>query len=208
MQPPPQFIFFDAGNVLVSFDYDQGFHQIAEITGNSFSSIKEFYTTEDIQSRLENGGLSWQEVHNTFCTHFSSTVSLEAFSNAAGDIFTLNFAMLPVLTALQRGEVRLGLLSNSCQPHWDHLCNGGYALLPHAFPVLVVSHEVSVAKPEQEIYKHAQLAANAPADRIFFCDDLIANVDAARDAGWDAEQFTSAHQLIRDLNHRGIRLGI
>jgi putative hydrolase of the HAD superfamily len=116
--------------------------------------------------------------------------------------------MLPVVTALHRGEVRLGLLSNSCQPHWDHLCNGGYALLPHAFPVLVVSHEVSVAKPEQEIYKHAQLAANAPADRIFFCDDLIANVDAARDAGWDAEQFTSAHQLIRDLNHRGIRLGI
>ena len=208
MQPPPQFIFFDAGNVLVSFDYDQGFHQIAEITGNSFSSIKEFYTTEDIQSRLENGGLSWQEAHNTFRTHFSSTVSLEAFSNAAGDIFTLNFAMLPVVTALHRGEVRLGLLSNSCQPHWDHLCNGGYALLPHAFPILVVSHEVSVAKPEQEIYKHAQLAANAPADRIFFCDDLIANVDAARDAGWDAEQFTSAHQLIRDLNHRGIRLGI
>ena len=30
MQPPPKFIFFDAGNVLVSFDYDQGFHQIAE----------------------------------------------------------------------------------------------------------------------------------------------------------------------------------
>ena len=208
MQPPPQFIFFDAGNVLVSFDYDQGFHQIAEITGNSFSSIKEFYTTEGIQSRLENGGLSWQEVHNTFCTHFSSTVSLEAFSNAAGDIFTLNFAMLPVVTALQRSEVRFGLLSNSCQPHWDHICNGGYALLPHAFPILVVSHEVSVAKPEQEIYKLAQLAANAPADRIFFCDDLIANVDAARDAGWDAEQFTSAHQLIRDLNHRGIRLGI
>ena len=49
MKPPPQFIFFDVGNVLVSFDYDQGFHQIAEITGNSFSSIKEFYTNEDIQ---------------------------------------------------------------------------------------------------------------------------------------------------------------
>ena len=89
--PATKRIFFDVGNVLVSFDYDQGFHQIAEITGNSFSSIKEFYTTEDIQSRLEDGAISWQEVHNTFCSRFSSTVSLEAFSNAAGDIFTLNF---------------------------------------------------------------------------------------------------------------------
>ena len=58
MQPPPEFNFFDASNVLVSFDYDRGFHQIAEITGNSFSPIKQFYTTEDIQSRLEDGGLS------------------------------------------------------------------------------------------------------------------------------------------------------
>lgn len=208
MQPPPQFIFFDAGNVLVSFDYDLGFHQIAEITGHSFSSVKEFYTTKDIQSRLEDGEISWQEVHNTFCTQFSSTVSLEAFSSAAGDIFTLNFAMVPVVSALQRSEVRLGLLSNSCQPHWDHLCTCDYALLPHAFSVLVVSHKVSIAKPKKDIYKHAQQAANTPADRIFFCDDLIANVDAARDAGWDAVQFTSAHQLIRDLNDRGVRLGI
>mgnify|MGYP005990171557 FL=1 len=208
MQPPPQFIFFDAGNVLVTFDYDQGFHQMAETTGHSVSCIKEFYTTEDIQSRLENGELSWKEVHSTFCNRFFSTVSLEAFSRAAGDIFELNFEMLPVLTALQRSGLRLGLLSNSCQPHWDHLYHYGYALLPHAFSALVISHEVSIAKPAREIYKHAQQVAKFPADRIFFCDDLIANVDAARDAGWDAEQFTSAHQLIRDLNRRGIRLGI
>ena len=66
MQPPPQFIFLDIGNVLVSFNYDQGFRQIAEKTDISFSRIKEFYNTEDIQRRLENGELSWQEVHNTF----------------------------------------------------------------------------------------------------------------------------------------------
>ena len=42
MKPPPQFIFLDVGNVLVSFDYDQGFHQIAEKTGIAVSRIKEF----------------------------------------------------------------------------------------------------------------------------------------------------------------------
>lgn len=208
MKPPPQFIFLDVGNVLVSFDYDQGFHQIGEKTAIAVSRIKEFYTTENIQSRLENGELSWQDVHDAFCTRFGSTVSMEAFSKAAGDIFALNFPMVPVVTAMQRSGIRLGLLSNSCQPHWDHLCTCGFTLLPHPFSVLVVSHEVSLAKPAREIYAHAQRASNTPADRIFFCDDLVANVDAARDAGWDAELFTSAHQLIRDLNHRGIRLGL
>lgn len=80
--------------------------------------------------------------------------------------------------------------------------------MPAPFSVLVVSHQVSLAKPTRAIYEHAQRAANTPADRIFFCDDLISNVDAARDAGWDATLFTSADQLIRDLNHRGVLLGL
>ena len=208
MQPPPQFIFLDIGNVLVSFNYDQGFRQIAEKTDISFSRIKEFYNTEDIQRRLENGELSWQDVHDTFCARFDSTVSIEAFSKAAGDIFSLNFAMMPIVAAMQRSGLRLGLLSNSCQPHWDHLCTSGYTLMPTPFSVVVVSHQVSLAKPALAIYEHAQRAADTPADRIFFCDDLIANVDAARDAGWDATLFTSADQLIRDLNHRGVLLGL
>ena len=208
MKPPPQFIFLDIGNVLVSFNYDQGFHQIAEKTDISFSRIKEFYTTEDIQSRLENGELSWQDVHDTFCARFDSTVSIDAFSKAAGDIFALNFGMMPIVAAMQRSGLRLGLLSNSCQPHWDHLRTSGYTLLPQPFSVLVVSHQVSLAKPALAIYEHAQRVANTPAERIFFCDDLVSNIDAARDAGWDATLFTSAHQLIRDLNHRGVLLGL
>ena len=208
MKPPPQFIFLDVGNVLVSFDYDQGFHQIAEETEIAVSCIKEFYTTEDIQSRLENGELSWQDVHDAFCTRFGSTVSMKAFSKAAGNIFALNFSMLPIVTAMHRSGLRMGLLSNSCQPHWDHLSTCGFTLLPHPFSVLVISHEVSLAKPARAIYEHAQRVSHTPAERIFFCDDLVANVDAARNAGWDAELFTSAHQLIRDLNHRGIYLGL
>jgi putative hydrolase of the HAD superfamily len=208
MKPPPQFIFLDIGNVLVSFDYDQGFQQIAEKTEVSFSQIKAFYTTNNIQSRLENGQLSWQDVYDAFCARFNSTVPLETFSKAAGDIFSLNFAMMPIVAAMQRNRLGLGLLSNSCQPHWDHLCTSGYTLLPQPFSVLVVSHQVCLAKPAHVIYEHAQRVAKTPADRIFFCDDLVANVDAARDAGWDAVLFTSAHQLIRDLNQRGVFLGL
>jgi hypothetical protein len=47
MKPPPQFIFLDAGNVLVSFDYAKGFRQIAEETRISFSQVEDFYTKKE-----------------------------------------------------------------------------------------------------------------------------------------------------------------
>jgi len=46
MKPPPQFIFLDAGNVLMSFNDDLEFHQISETTGISLSYVKELYTTK------------------------------------------------------------------------------------------------------------------------------------------------------------------
>ena len=208
MKRPPQFIFLDAGNVLVSFDYAKGFRQIAEETRISFSQVEDFYTKKNLQPQLESGHLSWHEVHSAFCKHFSSEIPLKRFSRAAGNIFTLKAEMIPVLAALQRNCFRLGLLSNSCQPHWDHLCNSRYSLLPHAFITIVLSHEVSVAKPDSEIFHYAQKIAHVTAEQIFFCDDLTANVDAARAVGWDAEIFTTARQLICDLNDRGIRLGM
>ena len=88
--------------------------------------------------------------------------------------------------------VRLGLLSIAVS-HIGTIYSMAITHSPHAFSILVVSHEVSAAKPKPKIYKHAQ-HASTHADRIFFCDDLIANVDAARHAGWDAEH-SSACQL-------------
>ena len=46
------------------------------------------------------------------------------------------------------------------------------------------------------------------ADRIFFCDDIPAHVEAARAAGWDAEVFTGARQLVEQLAGRGVRMGL
>jgi putative hydrolase of the HAD superfamily len=208
MKSPPQFIFLDAGNVLVSFDYTKGFQQIAAETGVSPDQVEDFYTRDNVQSRLENGDLDWHEVHGAFCSYFSSDISLGLFSRAAGNIFTLKLEMIPVLASLQRNRFRFGLLSNSCQPHWDHLCNSRYSLLPHAFQTIVLSHEVFVGKPDKAIYHYAQKKAGVPPHQIFFCDDLTCNVDAARTVGWDAEIFTNAQQLIRDLNDRGICLGM
>jgi FMN phosphatase YigB (HAD superfamily) len=40
---------------------------------------------------------------------------------------------------------------------------------------------------------------------IFYCDDIAANVEAARRAGFDAVQYTETPELARELRRRGVR---
>lgn len=208
MPAPPEFIYLDVGNVLVSFNHGQGLRQIAAASGVAVPAVEQFFSERELQQRLEAGVVSWRDAHTEFCRTTGSAVSLDQFSLAAGDIFGLRAEMLPVLAALQRRRLPVGLLSNSCEPHWQFICGSGYALLPEAFPIVVLSHEIALAKPDPAIYAHAVKVAGVSPEKIFFCDDLAPNVAAAREAGWDAEIFTTADRLIADLTSRGLQLGL
>ncbi|MFM8704359.1 MAG: HAD-IA family hydrolase, partial [Planctomycetia bacterium] len=116
--------------------------------------------------------------------------------------------MLPVIAGLERTGCGLGILSNTCGPHWEHLLARRYAVLPGNFTKLVLRHEVRSLKPEPDIYRVATEQAGVAPERIFFCDDIPAHVEAARAAGWQAEVFTSAAALADSLDRRGLKLGL
>ena len=130
MPPPPEFIFLDVGNVLVSFDHARGLRQIAAASGVDLPDVEAFFVSRDLQQRLEAGAVSWPAAHAEFCQLTGSAVPLSEFSLAAGDIFSLRAEMLPVLAALRRLQMPVGLLSNSCEPHWQFICASRYAFLP------------------------------------------------------------------------------
>ena len=67
---------------------------------------------------------------------------------------------------------------------------------------------MNLAKPDPAIFERAQQLAGVSADKIFFTDDIVTNVLAAQQAGWDAVPFTSAAALISALWHRGVRVGL
>jgi FMN phosphatase YigB (HAD superfamily) len=115
---------------------------------------------------------------------------------------------LEMIAACRRAGVPMGILSNTCAPHWDFLVSSGYAILPGGFREIVLSHEERSAKPDRAIYDVATARAGVPPERIFFCDDLAPHIDTARAVGWDAELFVSAHQLADQLARRGLRLGV
>ena len=204
----PAFIYLDLGRVVVDFDHALAWQKVAAITGLAEADIEQFFTADDRPRRIETGLLAWDTLHAEFVRAMAVEVDVDALARAAGDIFTLRVEMLPVIAAIERAGVPLGILSNTCDIHWQHLLRCRYGILPGGISPLVLSYEVGAMKPHPSIYEAAVAKAGVPADRIFSCDDIPAHVEAARAAGWDAEVFTGARQLVEQLASRGVPMGL
>lgn len=65
------------------------------------------------------------------------------------------------------------------------------------FSGLFYSCRVGAEKPDSKFYDHVQAAVNVESSEILFLDDQARNIDGARQAGWNAEQYTIGQDLTR-----------
>lgn len=72
------------------------------------------------------------------------------------------------------------------------------------FDDVVVSGAEGVAKPDPRIFEVLEARLGHPLAEVFYVDDSLCNVDAARAAGMDAVHFTGAPALRRELEERGL----
>lgn len=204
---PPSFIYFDLGNVLAMFDREKAFRKMAEVCGASVAAVRDAVMT-GLQADLESGRIDWPEFHADFSRRTQTRSDSAALATAAADMFWLNVSIVPVVAALERARVPIGILSNTCDIHWQHILGLKWGILPGGFREIVLSYEAKVSKPSAAIFEVAAARAGMRPDQIFFCDDLPEHIAAARAAGWDAEVFTSAAALAKSLGRRGLNLGL
>lgn len=75
------------------------------------------------------------------------------------------------------------------------------------FDRLFFSSDLGTGKPREQFYAAVASRLDKAGQELLFFDDMEANVDAARRAGWQAELFTTADQLKADIRrHTGIAL--
>jgi putative hydrolase of the HAD superfamily len=200
------FLYFDLGNVLLHFDHRIACRQMAEVAGVMADQVRRFLFDGNRLLQYEDGTLSREAFYQAFCDETETCADIELLETAASNIFTLNVSMLPVVAKLKDAGYRIGILSNTCESHWRYITTHFKALFPQAFDVLALSYEIGAAKPDERIYLRAAELADVPPREIFYCDDLPANVAAARQAGFDAVHYTDTPALVSDLHRRGIRL--
>lgn len=199
-----EFIYFDLGNVLLLFDQQTAIQQVAELTDLSPERTEQLIFASGLQVRYEEGEITSREFYDQFCRNSGTQPAADAFWKATSDIFTQNPGTFPIVRQLSSLGVGLGVLSNTCDSHWQQICSTTMLEIRPLFQQAVLSFEVRSCKPNPAIYREAIRRAGCEPNQIFFVDDREENVVAAQQIGIDAVQFRDVNRLIDDLQGRGV----
>jgi putative hydrolase of the HAD superfamily len=98
--------------------------------------------------------------------------------------------------AAQHGVRRTGILSNSGPGARERERHHGFEDITHD---IVYSHEVGLAKPDPAAYALTAERLGVQPHEVLFLDDVEANVEAARAAGWHAVLHVDTASSIREM---------
>jgi len=206
--PKPAFLYFDLGNVLLSFCNERRGRQMAAAAGAPLALVRQVLFQADGATsalwRFERGDLDAAALYEQFCQHTGVRPDMAALYEAGCNMFDEIPATVALVGRLAKAGNRLGVLSNTNPVDWQFVTAGRFPFLNQHFEHAVLSFEAKAMKPELAIFKHAVERAGVTASEVFFVDDMPVNVAGARAAGLDAVQFTTVAALERELRARGV----
>lgn len=192
-------IIFDLGGVLLDLNM-QGIGQACQRLGidpglffvktdeENSSTVCQGLSASKAITAYQVGEITSEEFLSLVLGHCAAGITKEDVAEAWNAcIGPLPKERLDMILALRRRGYCTHLLSNTNDLHWEevkhrYLREEGYTcadLFDHIF----VSHEVHLAKPTPEIYRHAVRQIGRCAGECLFIDDTLLNVEAARREG-------------------------
>ena len=193
-------VIFDLGNVLAFHDNALLFRRFGERAGLSEAQVRSRWGPA-LWDRVNRGALGGGALQEELCRRLNLRIEEDEFFALWSCHFTFNDALLPHVEALV-GKVRLLLLSNTNHLHARYLLPRLPVLA--RFDALLLSHELGLIKPEQEIFEEAlRRAGTAPAEAAFF-DDSPEFVAAARALGIRAAVFAQTRDFPAQLEELGL----
>ena len=204
----PAFIYFDLGNVLLSFSHERMCAQMAAAAGVEAEQVRRALFEADggtsVQWRFERGDLNALLVYEHFCEAVGVRPDMDELFAAGCDIFEEIGETVALVERLAAAGNRLGILSNTNPIDWGFVSSGRFPFLNRHFEQAALSFEIRAMKPDRAIYEAAAGLAGVATNEVFFVDDRVENVEGALAAGLDAVLFTTAPKLAEELLLRGV----
>ncbi len=181
---------FDLGGVIVPHDNELLYRRLADqcAADDALDRIR----TLAHDDRYGTGELTIADLHDRLCRDLGYGLPWADFAEVWCSHLGIDIAMLDFVTGLAARH-RVMLFSNTNREHWDHLVamtNGRLASLE-----AYLSFEIGLVKPSQQAFHWVAAQAGIAPSRSLFIDDLPANVDGARAAGFQAVVFTGQAAL-------------
>lgn len=206
---PPKFLYFDLGNVLLTFDNDRMARQIASVLNATEEAVRQKLfggqPKTDLQWRFEEGLVTEEDYFAQVTSLAAAPVDRAQLEHAASDMFAPIQPTIDLAQKLAGRGYRLGLLSNTNAWHWRFIMQQ-YPVLREVFEIEITSFWAKSMKPDRQIYEQAIESSGVERQDIFFTDDKPENIAGAIEAGFDAVPFVSTKQLVQDLRVRGVEV--
>ena len=190
-------VVFDVGWVLVHLDYNPLLNYLGS-SGQSFA-LKEVIAAIDLEAheRGEFGGAQLMDNMARLAPNLDAAKLEQLWTQ----MFTPVESMFTLARKLSR-SYNVHLLSNVGDLHWTHL-DRQFQLLSLAHSALP-SYEARVMTPHRDIYKLAEQRFDLKPSQTVFIDDLLPNVESARQCGWHIIHHQSPEETIKALLALGV----
>ena len=196
-------IFFDIGGVLIDIHPERTYQYLSDSADVEVNMVKESFPW-DAHDQYERGIMNNEDWFITYKESLPQPCCLKRldFWNAWKLLLGEEKNTVNILEALNK-QYSIWLLSNTNPKHIQDEIEKRY-LFPSLVNGAVYSFDVGVRKPEKEIYEIAMQRANANPQECLFIDDLLENIQAAKQIGIEGIHFISSEQLKQELVHLGI----
>lgn len=190
-------------DVLCAYHVDIRIAALAEITGKAAESIRASIWETDFLEQSDRGAYSAQDYLEEFGRRLDYPLSRAEWVAAR------KAAMPPfddVLGLVGRVKKRLpvALLTNNDHLLGDTLNEVFPDLIPLFGDAIFVSARIGAAKPDAACFMHCCTTLKVAATETFFTDDLVENVEGARQAGLIAHHFDGYQGLVQALAAHGV----
>ncbi|BCP52599.1 hydrolase [Kaistia sp. 32K] len=195
-------IVFDIGNVLLRWDPEIPYRRLIPDETARRRFLTEICTGD--WNKEQDRGRGWADGEAVLIERFPEhEPMIRAFRANWHEMIPGSLAETPAIldTLVAAGQDVTALTNFASDTFVEAVERFPYLRL---FRGVTVSGDIGMLKPDLEIYRlHAETFGLTPASTLFF-DDSPANVEGARQAGWQAELFVDAATMRRDLARHGV----
>lgn len=195
-------VLLDLFGVVIAFDNDIVYRRLADRCADPERAMRDF---DGLMAGRDviTGKLTLEDVHRRLVAAHGLTLDMAGFTDAWMEPYSWSMpGMAELIGDLAAGPARLLLLSNIDGYYWELV----RSMQPELglFDELLLSCDLGMAKPDEEIFRHACETAGSPPQRCVFVDDTAVNVDAAVRIGLHGHVFRDAPTLRAELAARGV----
>ncbi len=193
-------VVFDFGGVISAPQDPTFFTTVQALTGWSKAVVLAGWAAH--RAGLDRGDISAEELYRRIAADQGAVLApgtLRTLAAADYDSWAhANDATLAWARELKASGFKIGILTNMPPDFlpWFDRCAGAFRALADAE---VVSGLVRLVKPDPAIYALMAERMGLPPAELFFWDDTLRNVEAARACGWQAGLFTTVAEARTEL---------